>query len=304
MRERMEAVQQTAAEASSGVNRMKERGWVYVITNEAMPGLVKVGYSTRDPHDRAQELNHTGSPKPFRVSHDVLVLEPQKVEQAVHKELEHLSHGKEWFKTSVERASNAIREVAHELDAVLMDEQVSSVLQEKIRNFRRGWVYIIYNESMPDLVKIGYSTKDPNFRALELDHTGSPTPYIVVYDILVVDAYEVEQAVHRELEEKRYGKEWFKTSIGRAVQTITDVTRRMGNVVRDVNDGPDLQESFRALFSRDKPQERREGETHQHYIRRISFDQCASCLEYRTPPSSDENAWTCVECGAVNRLGP
>jgi hypothetical protein len=32
----------------------------------------------------------------------------------------------------------------------------------------RGWVYVIFNEAMPDLVKVGYSTKDPNLRAEEL----------------------------------------------------------------------------------------------------------------------------------------
>jgi hypothetical protein len=32
-------------------------GWVYIITNESMPGLVKVGYSSKHPEYRAAELN-------------------------------------------------------------------------------------------------------------------------------------------------------------------------------------------------------------------------------------------------------
>ena len=28
----------------------KLKGWIYVISNKALPGLVKVGYSTKDPN--------------------------------------------------------------------------------------------------------------------------------------------------------------------------------------------------------------------------------------------------------------
>ncbi|HPA47526.1 MAG TPA: GIY-YIG nuclease family protein [bacterium] len=41
------------------------KGWVYIIANKAMPGLVKVGYSMKDPELRAAELNNTGSPHPY-----------------------------------------------------------------------------------------------------------------------------------------------------------------------------------------------------------------------------------------------
>ena len=32
-------------------------GWVYVLTNDAMPGLVKVGQTYKTPEIRAQELS-------------------------------------------------------------------------------------------------------------------------------------------------------------------------------------------------------------------------------------------------------
>lgn len=47
----------------------------------------------------------------------------------------------------------------------------------------RGWVYIITNKSMPGLLKIGYTMKDPRSRAKELEGTGIPTPYEVVYEV-------------------------------------------------------------------------------------------------------------------------
>ncbi|HCA5887194.1 GIY-YIG nuclease family protein [Pseudomonas aeruginosa] len=51
----------------------------------------------------------------------------------------------------------------------------------------RGWVYVIINPAMPALVKIGYSTKAPEFRAKELNNTGNPHPYSVAYDALLTN---------------------------------------------------------------------------------------------------------------------
>lgn len=71
----------------------------------------------------------------------------------------------------------------------------------------KGWVYVISNRAMPGLVKVGYSEKDPEERAKELDHTGAPYPYIVEYEILVEGPYEIEQRVHQILSRYLEGKE-------------------------------------------------------------------------------------------------
>jgi hypothetical protein len=84
----------------------------------------------------------------------------------------------------------------------------------------RGWIYVITNKAMPGLHKIGFSTKDPVLRAEELGHTGSPHPYTVLYDALVEDARGIEQAVHRLLNDKREGKEWFRCSVAEAIEAI------------------------------------------------------------------------------------
>lgn len=74
----------------------------------------------------------------------------------------------------------------------------------------RGWVYVITNEAMADIVKVGFSTKDPSLRAAELSTTGVPHPYRVVYDVLVEEPRDVEQRSHRELSQFRERKEWFR----------------------------------------------------------------------------------------------
>ncbi len=44
-----------------------EPGWLYVIANPAMPRVCKVGFTTREPEERAAELHDTGSPQPYHV---------------------------------------------------------------------------------------------------------------------------------------------------------------------------------------------------------------------------------------------
>lgn len=86
----------------------------------------------------------------------------------------------------------------------------------------RGWVYVISNPSIPGLIKIGFSRKDPVLRARELDGTGLPTPYRVEFDALVWNPSRLERRVHERLRDRREGKEWFRCSVTVAARLILD----------------------------------------------------------------------------------
>ena len=88
------------------------KGWVYIITTKAIPNLVKVGFSTKDPELRATELNNTGNPYPYAVEYDVLVNEPRNIEKTAHSLLKDYHENKEWFNCSIETAIIAIRKAA------------------------------------------------------------------------------------------------------------------------------------------------------------------------------------------------
>ena len=63
--------------------------YVYVLTNPAMPGLVKIGRTdAADPEERAKQLYTTGVPVPFVVEFAGHVDDPQKVEQALQTAFE------------------------------------------------------------------------------------------------------------------------------------------------------------------------------------------------------------------------
>ena len=60
-------------------------GIVYVLTNPAMPGIVKIGKTTRGSVDaRLSELYSTGVPVPFECSFAGKVTDEAKVERAFH----------------------------------------------------------------------------------------------------------------------------------------------------------------------------------------------------------------------------
>ena len=62
-----------------------DEGIVYVLTNEAMPGLVKIGMTTRaEISIRMSELWTTGIPVPFECAFAGKVLDARKVEKAFH----------------------------------------------------------------------------------------------------------------------------------------------------------------------------------------------------------------------------
>lgn len=88
-------------------------GFVYVLTNKAMPGLVKVGFSMRSPEERAVELSTTGVPVPFTVAFSAEVVNPVEAEAAVHLALAsyRASPDREFFRVSVEEAVTAVEEV-------------------------------------------------------------------------------------------------------------------------------------------------------------------------------------------------
>lgn len=86
------------------------KGWVYIITNKAMPGLIKIGYSSKDPENRAKELNSTASPHPHTVEFAVLVDGPKQVEQSIHLKLKDNHEAKEWFRYDAKYAAQILKD--------------------------------------------------------------------------------------------------------------------------------------------------------------------------------------------------
>lgn len=90
-----------------------KNGYIYVLANSSMPGLVKVGMTSRPPDDRAQELSGaTGVPTQFIVVYEQYVADCSAAESFVHTTLERkgfrVSENREFFSAPVKEVVNAI----------------------------------------------------------------------------------------------------------------------------------------------------------------------------------------------------
>jgi len=85
------------------------QGTVYILSNPAMPSLLKVGFTLRDAALRASELSGaTGVPAGFVIEWTLPVEgNPQAVEKIAHARLSKASAGKEFFRASLEEAKTA-----------------------------------------------------------------------------------------------------------------------------------------------------------------------------------------------------
>ena len=90
-------------------------GWVYVLTNPAFPGLVKIGCTGRSPHDRARELSSaTGVPFPYVVAWACPVADWRAVEARTHGKLHRCRPNgyREFFRCSVAEARREVEAAA------------------------------------------------------------------------------------------------------------------------------------------------------------------------------------------------
>ena len=104
---------------------------------------------------------------------------------------------------------------------------------------RFGYVYVLVNSSMPGLLKIGYTDRDPNLRAKELSAaTGIVFPFIVAYYAETLDAPGAEEEIHRILSPYRINdnREFFSMEVRDAISTIDSVCGRFGLVSSPQNE--------------------------------------------------------------------
>lgn len=108
-------------------------GIVYLLTNPVMPGLVKIGMTTRDDIEaRMRELYTTGVPVPFECQFACKVnpKDCAKIEKALHTAFEpqRINANREFFRIQVGQAK-AILELFHHTDVT---EEVTDEIQNDL----------------------------------------------------------------------------------------------------------------------------------------------------------------------------
>ena len=126
-------------------------GFVYVLTNPSMRGLVKIGQTSRDVKSRVKELSSvTSTPKPFKVQICIKTSDPEKLEKELHKEFSYKKYDKEFFKVGIQQATKIIKFYLRETQKrklIFMQTETST-----LANFKLAFSPVRYQYNGIDLL--------------------------------------------------------------------------------------------------------------------------------------------------------
>jgi len=96
------------------VSVQKIAGFVYILSNGSMPGLVKIGFTERSVSERISELSdHTGVAEAYKEVASFPVVDPVASERLVHSRLPRyrVNPNREFFRMSVDDAVAMVRDI-------------------------------------------------------------------------------------------------------------------------------------------------------------------------------------------------
>ena len=101
----------TSRRKDTYANRGKADQWVYILSNPALPNMLKIGYTKNDPETRAKQISaSTGVALPYKVEWAFQCFNGEQLEQEVHRELEsyRVNQNREFFDIPLVEAQEAI----------------------------------------------------------------------------------------------------------------------------------------------------------------------------------------------------
>ena len=115
-------------------------GYIYILSNPRMNGLLKIGFSARPVEERMAELSSaTGVPAPFELEAIFLSTDPEGHEKQTHTRLApHRVKGKEFFELPVLEALEVTEAICGRPPAFLNERNPSTALYGK-RKLKRTW---------------------------------------------------------------------------------------------------------------------------------------------------------------------
>ena len=114
------------------------KGWIYIITNLAMPGLVKVELSNQQPEAKELALNQDTDdlPFPFVIEHKVSITVPQTF-RGLKEQLAVFDAGKGWYRRNVSQVIFSLSNLQKDEDSPTGNDGGSGVnknLSDEERN--------------------------------------------------------------------------------------------------------------------------------------------------------------------------
>ena len=95
-------------------NRGEADQWVYILSNPALPNMLKIGYTKNEPEVRAKQISAaTGVALPYKVEWAFQCFNGEQLEQEVHAELAsyRVNQNREFFDIPLAEAQEAIEKI-------------------------------------------------------------------------------------------------------------------------------------------------------------------------------------------------
>lgn len=134
------------------------RGVIYILANQHMPGILKIGQTTRDVEIRARELSRpTGVPIDFEIVFDEVVSDVGAAENEIHRRLSgvRINKAKEFFRIGIRDSIKLVREIAalYEVDerAESNEVEILPALESRMRRWIRREIVSVKFVQFADL---------------------------------------------------------------------------------------------------------------------------------------------------------
>ncbi len=97
-------------------------GYLYILSNKSIPGILKIGYTDRTPQERVKEINSaTGVITNWYVANSFACRSPKVIESLVHTQLKdcRITNNKEGFAVNLHEAERIISNIIVENNAAI-----------------------------------------------------------------------------------------------------------------------------------------------------------------------------------------
>ncbi|WP_404447813.1 GIY-YIG nuclease family protein [Sutcliffiella horikoshii] len=115
-----------------------------------------------------------------------------------------------------------------------------------------GYLYVLINESMKGLIKIGITSISPTERARNLSSsTAVPTPFKVAYEVFVENCKELERKIHTHLEDFRVNqrREFFNYPLNKAIELVQSYSKKETSNKEDSYESIEILDDLKEKYS-------------------------------------------------------
>lgn len=152
-------------------------GWLYCLSNPAMPGLLKIGKTSSNPSKRAYQLYTTSVPQPFKIEIAKRVNNFEAKERLIHNLLEKLdkrvNSNREFFSVDLATIKNIFELIDGEpftpVYEIQNNEKIRHTISDtdiwyaKYDKLTNNVVYKNMHYTFQEFVDLHYCTNKPSF---------------------------------------------------------------------------------------------------------------------------------------------